>query len=92
MFHVEHFVDATMYVHCYAYNEPQVKRRKRVSQRRKITRLEASARYRPIKRQVSLRLDADVLAWFKQGGRGYQTRINRALRTVMSEERNVFGE
>ena len=39
--------------------------------------------YRPVKRQVTLRLDADVLTWFKshaEGGRGYQTDINRALR------------
>ena len=39
--------------------------------------------YRPIKRPITLRLDADVLAWFKRQGRGYQTRINRALRKVM---------
>jgi len=50
-------------------------------------RLEAAAWFRAVKRQVSLRLDADVLAWFKRGGRGYQTRINRALREVMREER-----
>jgi uncharacterized protein (DUF4415 family) len=43
--------------------------------------------YRPIKRPVTLRLDADVLAWFKKPGRGYQTRINRALRGVMMKER-----
>ena len=39
--------------------------------------------YRPVKQQISLRLDADVISWFKahaQGGRGYQTDINRALR------------
>lgn len=39
--------------------------------------------YRPVKKQITLRLDADVLAWFKnkvQGGRGYQTEINCALR------------
>ena len=39
--------------------------------------------YRPVKQQITLRLDADVIAWFKaraQGGRGYQTDINRALR------------
>ena len=39
--------------------------------------------YRPVKKQVTLRLDADVLAWFRRkvaGGRGYQTEINRALR------------
>jgi uncharacterized protein (DUF4415 family) len=29
---------------------------------------------------VSLRLDADVLAWFKAQGRGYQTRMNEVLR------------
>jgi len=43
--------------------------------------------YKPIKKPVTLRLDADVLAWFKRPGRGYQTRINRALRTMMMEER-----
>ncbi len=39
--------------------------------------------YRPVKQQITLRLDADVLAWFKaqaRGGRGYQTDINGALR------------
>lgn len=36
--------------------------------------------YRPVKRLTSLRLDADLLAWFKRGGDGYQTRINAALR------------
>lgn len=39
--------------------------------------------YRPVKQQITLRLDADVVAWFKTnapGGRGYQTEINRVLR------------
>jgi uncharacterized protein (DUF4415 family) len=39
--------------------------------------------HRPVKQQLTLRLDADVVAWFKArtpGGRGYQTRINEALR------------
>ncbi len=39
--------------------------------------------YRPVKQQITLRLDADVVAWFKfkaKDGRGYQTDINRALR------------
>ena len=39
--------------------------------------------YRPVKQQITLRLDADVIAWFKahaRGGRGYQTDINGALR------------
>lgn len=39
--------------------------------------------YRPVKQQLTLRLDADVVAWFKDHtpkGEGYQTNINRALR------------
>ena len=39
--------------------------------------------YRPVKQQITLRLDADVVAWFKaqaRDGRGYQTDINEALR------------
>ena len=39
--------------------------------------------YRPLKQQLTLRLDADVVAWFKRhttSNEGYQTRINRALR------------
>ena len=39
--------------------------------------------YRPVKQQITLRLDADIVAWFKahaRGGRGYQTDINGALR------------
>jgi uncharacterized protein (DUF4415 family) len=34
----------------------------------------------PPKASISLRLDADVLAWFKSQGRGYQTRMNAVLR------------
>ena len=38
--------------------------------------------YRPVKQPVTIRLDADVLAWFKAGAAngGYQTEINRVLR------------
>ncbi len=43
--------------------------------------------YRPLKKPITLRLDADVLAWFKKDGRRYQTRINQALRQVMERER-----
>ena len=35
--------------------------------------------YRPVKQAVSLRLDADIVAWLKKAGRGYQTRANRIL-------------
>lgn len=37
----------------------------------------------PVGQQITLRLDADVVAWFKErdpGGRGYQTDVNRVLR------------
>jgi uncharacterized protein (DUF4415 family) len=35
------------------------------------------------KAQLTIRLDKDVLAWFKSQGRGYQTRINSLLRLYM---------
>ena len=35
------------------------------------------------KAQVTLRIDSDVLEWFKSQGRGYQTRINSLLRAYM---------
>lgn len=39
--------------------------------------------YRPIKKPVTIRVDADVLAWLKREGQGYQTRINKLLREAM---------
>ncbi len=36
--------------------------------------------YRPVKQLLSVRLDADLIDWFKASGSGYQTRINAALR------------
>lgn len=42
--------------------------------------------YRPVKQQVTLRLDADVLMWFKSRGKGYQTRINRVLREFIKNQ------
>jgi uncharacterized protein (DUF4415 family) len=64
--------------------------------RRYITLPETMEWYRPIKKAVTLRLDADVIAWFKKSGRGYQTRINQALRKLMKdemkEEKKVSGE
>jgi len=44
--------------------------------------------FRPIKQQLTLRLDADVIAWFKShtlNGEGYQTSINRALRAYVEQ-------
>ncbi len=74
--------------------------KKRVKPSRPIRKIQAAATakrprykledlsgwYRPVKKPVTVRLDADILAWFRKGGRGYQTRINRALRRVMTEE------
>jgi uncharacterized protein (DUF4415 family) len=40
----------------------------------------------PAKRQLTIRLDADVLDWLKGHGKGYQTRINRILRVVMESQ------
>jgi len=37
----------------------------------------------PPKQAVTIRLDADVLEWFKEQGQGYQTRINQLLRVYM---------
>jgi len=39
--------------------------------------------YRPVKQAVSMRLDADVIAWLRQSGKGYQTRANKILRERM---------
>lgn len=41
------------------------------------------------KAPVSLRLDQDVLDWFKAQGRGYQSRINAVLRAYMSKHRKA---
>jgi uncharacterized protein (DUF4415 family) len=39
--------------------------------------------YRPVKQQLTVRLDADVVPWLRDQGRGYQTRLNRVLREAM---------
>lgn len=44
--------------------------------------------YRPVKRQLTLRLDADIVAWFREharNGKGYQTDINQALREYVRQ-------
>ena len=42
--------------------------------------------YRPRKEQVTLRIDADVLAWLRNGGKGYQSRLNSLLRNAMIDQ------
>ena len=39
--------------------------------------------YRPVKQQITARVDADVLDWLKSQGRGYQGRLNAILRREM---------
>ena len=46
----------------------------------------ATVPWPPVKKQLTIRLDADVLDWLKLHGRGYQTRINRILRVVMESQ------
>jgi len=47
---------------------------------------------RPRKRRISLRVDIEVVDWFKSKGPGYQTRINRILRRVMTESKKRAEE
>jgi uncharacterized protein (DUF4415 family) len=46
----------------------------------------ATVAWPPVKQQLTIRLDADVLDWLKASGRGYQTRINRILRAAMESQ------
>jgi uncharacterized protein (DUF4415 family) len=45
--------------------------------------------YRPLKQQLTVRVDSDVLAWLKAQGKGYQTRINAILRQAMLRQPGV---
>lgn len=44
--------------------------------------------YKPRKEQITARIDADVLAWLKSFGKGYQTLMNELLRKEMMESQN----
>lgn len=45
--------------------------------------------YRPIKQQITLRLDADTLSWFKQQASKYQTLINQVCREYMERHNHA---
>lgn len=47
--------------------------------------------YKPVKKQITLRLDADVIAWLRRGGKGYQTKANALLREMMVREIKKAG-
>ena len=49
----------------------------------KPSHLRNMANYKPIKKTVNVRLDADVIEWLQSEGRGYQTRMNAILREAM---------
>lgn len=45
-----------------------------------------------VKQIVTIRLDVDMLEWFKAAGPGYQTRINQVLREHMDAQRTAQAE
>ena len=45
----------------------------------------------PGKAPISIRIDRDVLEWFRASGEPYQTRINAVLRAYMEHERSKSG-
>lgn len=48
-----------------------------------LAAMQSGAFYRPLKKQITARVDADVLAWLKSQGKGYQSRMNAILREAM---------
>lgn len=54
-----------------------------------LAEMKPAAHYRPVKKQITARVDADVLAWLKSQGKGYQSRINAILRREMLEQRRA---
>jgi uncharacterized protein (DUF4415 family) len=44
--------------------------------------------YRPVKKQLTVRIDADVLEWLKSQGKGYQRRLNAILRAAMLDQKS----
>lgn len=44
--------------------------------------------YRPVKKQLTVRIDADVLEWLKSQGKGYQRRLNAILRSAMLDQKS----
>jgi len=43
----------------------------------------------PRKEHINIRIDADVLAWFRKTGRGYQTRMNNVLRAFVESRKHM---
>lgn len=51
-----------------------------------LAEMKPAAHYRPVKKQITARVDADVLDWLKSQGKGYQSRLNAILRREMLEQ------
>jgi uncharacterized protein (DUF4415 family) len=47
--------------------------------------------YRPVKQQLTIRLDSDIVDWFKRTQPKYQTAMNEVLRKYMIEQRQKAG-
>ncbi len=45
--------------------------------------------YRPVKQSITMRIDADVLAWFKGNSDKYQSQMNRVLREFVEQQRKT---
>lgn len=48
--------------------------------------------YRPVKKQLTVRLDSDIIAWLQKKGKGYQTRLNALLRGAMLKEQESASQ
>lgn len=57
-----------------------------------LAEIKPAAHYRPVKKQITARVDADVLAWLKSQGKGYQSRINAILRREMLEQQQTKAQ
>lgn len=57
-----------------------------------LAEMKPAEHYRPVKKQITARVDADVLAWLKSQGKGYQSRINAILRREMLEQRHAKNQ
>lgn len=53
-----------------------------------LSEMKSAVLYRPVKKQITVRVDADVLAWLKSQGKDYQSRMNAILRREVSPPAN----
>lgn len=51
-----------------------------------LAEMKPATHYRPVKKQITARVDSDVLDWLKSHGKGYQSRLNAILRREMLDQ------